>query len=234
MRNDRSLKSRCLTVGAGLVASVAAALPGSSPVRAAVVCGYTEVLDNSGLPILPFGGEYIGIGPEAGQIVSASYEVVFTTAGDFDAANLSAYLYEPVNGTFFALGFAGYALGWSGQGTFRASLTTDALNGYLESFGNPYTTFFITMNNLDLGAGPIQGTFEKLIFRVEYAPCPTGDVNHDASVNIDDLFMVINGWGACPTPPEPCPADADGSGSVDVDDLFLVINNWGDFCAYCK
>ena len=207
----------------------------SRPASAVVLCGQTDALDFSGIPILPFGGEYIGIGPEGGEIVGASYEVTFTTEGDFDAANIGCYLVESVGAGPTPFGFNGVDLGWSGQGTFRASLQdSSALNGYLNSFGNPYTTFFLEMVNLDVGAGPIQGTFDVLIFHLEFAPCPAGDVNHDASVNIDDLFLVINNWGACPNPPDSCPADVDGSGGVDVDDLFAVINNWGDFCANCK
>jgi enterochelin esterase-like enzyme len=53
-----------------------------------------------------------------------------------------------------------------------------------------------------------------------------GDVDGDGVVNIDDLLGVINAWGACPSPPQACPADQDGSDSVDLDDLLVVLNNW--------
>ena len=54
----------------------------------------------------------------------------------------------------------------------------------------------------------------------------TGDANDDGLVDVDDLVMVILGWGPCPAPPDPCSADVDGSGAVDVDDLVMVILNW--------
>jgi len=58
-----------------------------------------------------------------------------------------------------------------------------------------------------------------------------GDANGNGVVNVDDLLAVINGWGACPSPPTACPGDMVPtmcpSGTVDVDDLLLVINNWG-------
>jgi hypothetical protein len=50
-------------------------------------------------------------------------------------------------------------------------------------------------------------------------------------VNIDDLLMVINGWGPCAAPCPPpgfgCHADIDNDCDVDIDELLIVINNWG-------
>ena len=40
---------------------------------------------------------------------------------------------------------------------------------------------------------------------------------------LDDVFMVINNWGALGGP-----ADVNGNGIVDLDDLFQVINAWGN------
>jgi hypothetical protein len=56
-------------------------------------------------------------------------------------------------------------------------------------------------------------------------PALPGDGNGDGVVDVDDLLMVINGWGECPKV-DPCPGDLNASGDVDVDDLLLVINNW--------
>jgi hypothetical protein len=42
-------------------------------------------------------------------------------------------------------------------------------------------------------------------------------------VDVDDLLLVINSWGACAG----CPADITGNDVVDVDDLLAVINAWG-------
>src|SRR6185503_13393950 len=51
------------------------------------------------------------------------------------------------------------------------------------------------------------------------------DIDKDGHVDVNDLFGVINAWGACPPPPPPvpCSADVNGNGVVDIDDLFLVI-----------
>lgn len=55
-----------------------------------------------------------------------------------------------------------------------------------------------------------------------------GDATGDWRVNIDDLLMIINAWGPCPSPPAPaeCEADLNKSGAVDIDDLLTVINGW--------
>ena len=52
-----------------------------------------------------------------------------------------------------------------------------------------------------------------------------GDANADGSVDVDDLLIVINSWGACKS--DCCPGDFNLDGFIDVDDLLVVINNWG-------
>jgi hypothetical protein len=65
---------------------------------------------------------------------------------------------------------------------------------------------------------------------VEGTPLNPADINGDGIVNVNDLLIVINSWGACPPTPQNCPADIappGGDGVVNVNDLLLVINNWG-------
>jgi hypothetical protein len=61
--------------------------------------------------------------------------------------------------------------------------------------------------------------------------CGPGDITCNGAVDVDDLLMVINSWGACDVPcPPSCTADiapAGGNCFVDVDDLLMVINSWG-------
>jgi hypothetical protein len=52
-------------------------------------------------------------------------------------------------------------------------------------------------------------------------PCP-GDVNGDATVDVDDLFEIIQHWGS-----NGGPCDVNDDGVVDVNDLFVVLNGWG-------
>ena len=55
-----------------------------------------------------------------------------------------------------------------------------------------------------------------------------GDVNVDHRVNVADLLLIINSWGACPAgPPTSCPADLNHDGQVNVLDLLEVIGHWG-------
>ena len=65
---------------------------------------------------------------------------------------------------------------------------------------------------------------------------PIGPPQGDGVVDVDDLLVVINGWGACGDPKN-CPADiapaggggggSGGDGVVNVDDLLAIINGWG-------
>jgi hypothetical protein len=61
------------------------------------------------------------------------------------------------------------------------------------------------------------------IFRAKGAQPCFEDINGDDTVNVDDLFAVINAWGDC----DDCPEDVNADGVVNVDDLFAVINAWG-------
>jgi YVTN family beta-propeller protein len=54
-----------------------------------------------------------------------------------------------------------------------------------------------------------------------------GDLNHDGSVNVLDLLMLLAAWGPCPDPPDPCPADLDGDGHVGVLDFLIMLAHWG-------
>jgi hypothetical protein len=63
---------------------------------------------------------------------------------------------------------------------------------------------------------------------------PVGDLDHSGAVDVNDLFGMLAGWGACSEPcPPSCPADissATGDGTdcmVNIYDLFLLISNWG-------
>jgi hypothetical protein len=217
------------TIGlGGLVALVLA-----TTADAVNICGRVEPMDFSGTPVLPFGGEYLGLGPTGTTIVNTEVDVVFTTTGIFDAADIAVGLmFVHVNGGV-ATGFTGAQLDWSGQGTFTAKFQTDALNGLIVT-DQPHSGFLLTMGNLNPGAGPAQGEFESLVFKITFAPCPPGDATMDADVNIDDLLAVVNAWGACPSRPAECPADFDHNNTVNVDDLLLVINHWGPWCGNCK
>jgi hypothetical protein len=62
-------------------------------------------------------------------------------------------------------------------------------------------------------------------------PCRE-DLNPDDEVAIDDLYLVLNHWGACDDP-DNCPWDLAGPGNsvpdgiVDIDDIFAVLGAWG-------
>ena len=53
--------------------------------------------------------------------------------------------------------------------------------------------------------------------------CPA-DLDVSGSVDVQDLLLVIEGWGPCPSD---CPADLSGDGLVGTDDLLAVIAEWG-------
>jgi len=53
-----------------------------------------------------------------------------------------------------------------------------------------------------------------------------GDADGNGNTYLEDLLMVLAGWGLCPAEPTPCPADLSGDRLVDVRDLLIVISGW--------
>ncbi|MCH2137840.1 MAG: hypothetical protein MK074_02165 [Phycisphaerales bacterium] len=52
------------------------------------------------------------------------------------------------------------------------------------------------------------------------ASCP-GDLNDSGAVDVDDILLILSGWG------DNDDGDADGDGDSDVDDLLIVLGNYG-------
>jgi hypothetical protein len=53
------------------------------------------------------------------------------------------------------------------------------------------------------------------------------DLNGDGAIGIDDLLLVLQGWGACATASQTaCAGDANGDGMVNEGDLLMVIMHW--------
>jgi len=61
-------------------------------------------------------------------------------------------------------------------------------------------------------------------------PLSAGDVNHDFNVDVQDLMLIIQGWG---TSGQGAP-DVTDDGTVDVADLLKVIEKWDVFTGSCS
>jgi hypothetical protein len=58
------------------------------------------------------------------------------------------------------------------------------------------------------------------------APGSPADLNGDGVVDVLDLLILLDAWGACKDCDD-CPADFNGDCSVDVLDLLILLDNWG-------
>ncbi len=96
----------------------------------------------------------------------------------------------------------------------------------------------VTLGTATIDLGGFIGTQTVTITRVRIAgdltvtpigtvdPEPDPDLNGDGVVNVFDLLILLDQWGACP-PDRECPADLTGNGAVDVFDLLTLLDAWG-------
>ena len=68
-----------------------------------------------------------------------------------------------------------------------------------------------------LGSKGAESTYETAA-----SECPSGDVDCDGDVDVDDLLALLAAYGNCD--PAGCDEDLDGDGDVDVDDLLLLLS----------
>jgi photosystem II stability/assembly factor-like uncharacterized protein len=60
----------------------------------------------------------------------------------------------------------------------------------------------------------------------ESDPHVPADLNGDGTVNVLDLLLLLDAWGAC-NDCDDCPADLNGDCSVSVLDLLMLLDDWG-------
>jgi acetyl esterase/lipase len=105
-----------------------------------------------------------------------------------------------------------------GQSTRLANALADAgvQHGYTQVENGGHGTNFPVAVTHD--------TVRHFMHTLRHAP---GDINDDGTVNVQDLLMVITGWGQCPPAPNFCPAEASGDTIVNVQDVLMVVESWG-------
>lgn len=65
--------------------------------------------------------------------------------------------------------------------------------------------------------------FALVQFEINGPEPPVSDVNCDGVVDVQDLLLLLAGWGSCVG----CAEDLDGSTVVDTVDLLLLLSEWG-------
>ncbi len=97
-----------------------------------------------------------------------------------------------------------------GAGTFTVELTSGTSPGI--------DRFVVTADD---GIRPV-----LLAPNSTYEYFTAGDIDGNGVVDVVDLLALLGTWGACPSPPAPCPGDLDGDGMVGVTDLLILLANW--------
>jgi hypothetical protein len=173
---------------------------------------------------LSFDPRLVNAALHGAMIVQTRLFVTFTTIGDFDAAELAIQLSptvaDPPEGV--SLLVTGADLGWAGQGTFTAMLTSDALDSTLPDGGR--AVWFFDLYRFDADPASFSGSFSddsriEIDFVSAVAPC-AADFNADGFVNPDDLSDYITCFFLDVQFPASCPAaDFNADGFRNPDDL---------------
>jgi len=118
-------------------------------------------------------------------------------------------------------------------GTLFSSNFTYFLDGvdgtilHTANFGSPVDAItampdVVGDGSWELVAGGRNGLVKCLSGGIDALACNPADINADGAVDVLDLLIVIDQWGATKSP-----ADINQDGIVDVSDLLQVVGSWG-------
>ena len=145
-----------------VVAGLATAWAG--PLRAQT---FQETIDLPSASLALFGVSFTAdfLGAPSGTISGTTADLQYTTAS-LDAADLLISLQAPSAGVP-VWSFSGADLGWSGFGTFQATVSSAALDGPID-FGDPAPDFSLYSLHLTaVGFQPLSGQFQASTFQVD-------------------------------------------------------------------
>ncbi len=199
-RRPPSRPALALAAAAGLVIALA-------PAGRALAAETQIVFDVSPFAPASVGGELLGVSSASGHIVHARIDATFES---HDAGPWSIW-------ANFALptGLAGVdsqTEGWSGAGTFTASLQTDAFNGQLAPpEGQPFYAWALEWAGgtpVRLPGGgvmlqPVDGLFTQLVLVLTVCDCPAGpwaDLGHALAGTLGEPHLAGTG-NLCPSAP---------------------------------
>jgi len=185
------------------------------------------------------------IGPlEDDVITNTTFDITWVSDGATPASNLFLALTVQVDFQFVEFCLSGADLGFgSGPGTFKGTLSTDALNGVVwPGFMPPNSTPELFIDAV--GGGGIQGTsfFVDSFIRFDVIPAPPCNIEGacchpiagcsiPSQSNCEGAGGQYFGDGSVCTPDPCCVWDCDGGRSTDgvvgITDLLTLLAQWG-------
>jgi hypothetical protein len=204
-----------LAAGLGSPASIASA----QPIQTYTFDFFPELPIMGGQTSLSFDPRLAEPALAGATITQTRVFVTFTTLDGFDAGELGIQLTTPIfdspGGGIILL--TGADLGWSGEGTFTATIATEDLNGSIPVDGR-FVCFF-DMYRVESDPAIFSGSFsEDSRIELDYIPgqppC-AADFNGDGLANSQDYFDFLGAFFASASE-----SDFNGDGAVDSQDYF--------------
>ncbi len=174
--------------------------------------------------------------PDEGWITGVTMNLTFEATGTFDAGVLELDVSPPVEPNFPEWVVVGSDLGWSGQGTFTASVSTTSLNGHMVMSPLGGSFWNLDIHPLFSVGGGVWGNFTNSEIIVEYSLTPPsadpeltrGDSNDDGMVNIADAVFLLSSLfptGAGVDLPCEDAADANDDGTLNIADAIATLQS---------
>ena len=123
---------------------------------------------------------------------------------------------------FRSQSWTNYRIGLPRGGTWKVRFNSDAIeydDGYDDHPAWDVEAEPVAWDGLGWSAELSFGRYTTLI--LSQSPSCDGDLNNSGSVDVDDVLLVISGWGTAD-------GDADGDGVTGVEDLLLLLEHYGD------
>jgi trimeric autotransporter adhesin len=195
------------------------------------------VFDDGSGPALYVGGWFTNAaGKEVNRIAKWDGKEWSALGTGTDAAVLALHVFDDGSGPALFAG-GNFSVAGDGEVDGFARWDGETWTGPSEAVSGNIQTFATFDDGTGTGLALLAGGWfsvsapgDAFLARWQGCPiepeCPPADLNCDGAVDVADLLILFDNWGAC-ADCDDCIADLNDDCAVDVGDLLILFDNWG-------